>query len=418
MKRNFLYNRLVGAGLVTAVLLTVVAATAVAEPVEGARNRRSGFNMLRSASTWVLRANKVECGLWNAGEVCVDIFGSPTGGGGNWPQGTPNQYIFNSGLQIAGIIPYDSPFTQWAGDTIGAYYFDARGTQPHAEAVTDIYSSLTAADVADWPNGAYVRDPSVYNPALLGRKFISQEDSWTRYWDGPNQLSGRAHPMGILVEQRSLAWNFPSGNEDILYFIYSFTNISASDPSAYSGLDPAVSGEIAAIAADWVAATESKTGVDLPSGGYRMDSLFAAFAMDPDVGVNYDQNGSTGMLPFNMGVAYNGSWDEPNWFYDPVLHGPPFGPFPGFIGVKYLKSPIDPATGLEVGLSMFSNTSNGGPFPDPVGASQLWRYLSGRIDVSQGECGVVRKFGRHVPVQRVVRRGLVRQNLGCDLALH
>ena len=386
MKRKFLFNRLAGAGVITAALLAVVAATAVAEPAEGARrNRSSRFNMLRSASVWVLQGNRVECGLWNAGEVCVDIFNSPTGGGGNWPVGSPNQYIFNSGLQIAGIVPYDSPFADWAGDTVGAFYFDARGTQPHAEAVTDIYSSLTADDVADWPNGAIIRDADVYNPALLGRQSISQEDSWTRYYDGPNQLSGRAHPMGILVEQRSLAWNFPEGNQDIIFFAYEFTNITASDPAAYSGLDASIQSEVAAIAAEWVSRTEARLGIDLPSGGVQFDSVFAAFAMDPDVGINFRQNASTAILPFNMGVAYNGSWDEPSWFYDPSIFRPPFGPFPGFIGVKYLKSPINPATGEEQGLSLFSNTTNSSRFPDPVGVSQLWRYLSGRIDENQGD---------------------------------
>ncbi|MGD8726908.1 MAG: hypothetical protein PVH40_04635 [Gemmatimonadales bacterium] len=386
MKRKFLFNRLAGAGVLTAALMVAVAATAVAEPVEGARrDRRSGFNMLRSASTWVLQGNRVECGLWNAGEVCVDIFNSPTGGGGNWPVGSPNQYIFNSGLQIAGIVPYDSPFADWAGDTVGAYFFDARGTQPHAEAVTEIYSSLTAADVAAWPNGAVVRDADVYNPALLGRNSISQEDSWVRYYDGPNQLSGRAHPMGILVEQRSLAWNFPEGNQDIIFFVYSFTNITATDASAYSTLDPAIQSEVVEIAEEWVSRTEARLGIDIPSGGVEFDSVYAAFAMDPDVGVNYRQNASTAILPFNMGVAYNGSWDEPTWYYDPAIFRPPFGPFPGFVGVKYLRSPINPETGEEQGLALFSNTTNSARFPDPVGVSQLWRYLSGRIDEAQGD---------------------------------
>lgn len=387
MTRYRMFNRVGGAGLIAAVLVTVMAVTALAEPAPGVRkNRRasSGFN-LRAASTWVLRGNRVECGLWNAGEVCVDIFGSPTGGGGNWPAGTPNQYIFNSGLQIAGIIPYDSPFTAWAGDTVGAYFFDARGTQPHAEAVSLIYSSLTPADLADWPNGAYVRDANVYNAELLDRKSVSQEDSWVRYWDGPEQLSGRAHGMGILVEQRSLAWTYPEGNQDILYFAYTFTNISASDRAAYNGLIPEVQDEIYQIALDWVAATEAKTGVDIPSGGYRIDSVFAAFAMDPDVGINFRQNGSTAILPFNMGMAYNGGFDEPTWYYDPAIFKAPFGPFPGFVGVKYLKSPVDPVTQQEVGLSLFSNTSNGQPFPDPVGVSQLWRYLSGRINTALGD---------------------------------
>jgi hypothetical protein len=184
--------------------------------------------------------------------------------------------------------------------------------------------------------------------------------------------------MGILVEQRGLAWNFPSGNQDIIYFIYTFTNITASDPTAYAGLDPAVRGEIADIAAGWVAETESRVGVDIPSQGYRIDSVFAAFAMDPDVGVA-GTNASTAILPFSMGVAYKTDFNEPTWFFPPDINGPPFGPYPGFVGVKYLKSP------QNVGLTLFSNTTNSSQFPDPVGVSQLWRYLSGRITPSEGD---------------------------------
>jgi hypothetical protein len=379
MTRNALFKRVAGASILAAFLALAVASVASAEPDERAkRDRRAGFDLLRASSTWTAQTNKVQCGLDNQGNVCTDVFGSPTGGGGFWPTGSPNQYIFNSGLQIAGVVAQDAGFA-WAGDTVGAFFFDARGTQPQGQQVTLIYSSVNPDDIASWPNGAVVRDADLYNPALLGRDAISQEDTWVRYWDGPSLLSGRSHPMGILVEQRGLAWNFPSGNEDIIYFIYTFTNISASDASAYAALDPAIQSEIAAIGADWVSQTEDRTGIDIPAGGYTIDSLFAAFAMDPDVGTNARVNASTAILPFQMGVAYKTDFSEPTWLFPSDIHGPPFGPFPGFIGVKYLKSPED------VGLTLFSNTTNSARFPDPVGVSQLWRYLSGRITAAEGD---------------------------------
>ncbi|MGD2135094.1 MAG: hypothetical protein PVF27_02995, partial [Gemmatimonadales bacterium] len=395
MKQHTVFNRLAAAGLFAAVLALTVVPAAFAEPApEGRRARNSGFNLLGAGSTWVMRVNRVECGMDNQGNICTDTFGSPTGGGGNWPAGSPDQYIFNSGLQIAGIIAQDAEI--WAGDTVGAYFFDARGTQPQGQQVTLIYSSLNPDDAANWPNGAVIRDADIYNDALLGRDAISQEDTWVRYWDGPGLLSGRAHPMGILVEQRGLAWNFPQGNEDIIYWVFTFTNISASDASAYSGLDPAIQSEVAGLAADWVAETENRLGVDIPAAGYTIDSVFAAFAMDPDVGTNFRVNASTAILPFNMGLAYNTAFDEPTWLYPPDIFFPPFGPYPGFVGVKYLKSPQDPATGQEIGLSLFSNTTNSAQFPDPVGVSQLWRYLSGRINIGLGDpaCDV------NPPIQR------------------
>ena len=382
MNRKSVFTRLAGAGLLAAVVALAVAPAAHAEPDKSATGRRAGFDLLRASSTWTAQVNRVQCGMDNQGNVCTDTFGSPTGGGGFWPGGTPNQYIFNSGLQIAGVVAADAPI--WASDTVGAYFFDARGTQPQGQQVTLIYSSLNADDVAEWPNGAVVRDAEIYAPSLLGRNAISQEDTWVRYYDGPGLLSGRRHPMGIMVEQRGLAWNFPSGNEDIIYFIYKFYNITASDPSAYSSLDPAIRDEIAALGASWVEEVESLQGVDIPSQGYTIEQLYAAFAMDPDVG-NASVNASTAVLPFSMGVAYKTDFDEPTWFYPPEINGPPFGPYPGFVGVKYLKSPVDPNTGEEVGLTLFSNTTNSSQFPDPVGVSQLWRYLSGNITPAEGD---------------------------------
>jgi hypothetical protein len=403
MKRT-LFSRALRTFAALAVAAGFGATALQAEPDVEARRNRRGFNLFAS-STVVLIGNRVQCGLDNQGNTCTDVFGSPTGGGGFWPKNTPNQYIFNGGLQLAGILPGDLPV--WAGDTVGAYIFDARGTQPQGEQLTLIYNSLDAGDVASWPSGAYIRDANVYNPALLGRLAISQQDSWVRYWDGsPALLSGRTHPMGIMIEQRTLAWNFPAGNEDIIYVVYDFVNITASDPAAYEGLrvqceaskalasDPAVQcnidcdaykAEVAAIGAQYQAGIADRLGVNLPDGGYRIDDFYASFSIDPDVG-NAGTNSSTAILPFDMGVAYKSDFNEPTWFYPPDINGAPFGPWPGYVGVKYLKSPIDPATGNQVGLTLFSNTENGATaFPDPVGVSQLWRYLSGNVTAIEGD---------------------------------
>src|SRR5688500_13540018 len=62
-----------------------------------ARKLNSPFN-LSAGPNAVLQGNLVQCGVNNEGDVCTDVFDSPTGGGGFWPTGTTNQYIFNSGL--------------------------------------------------------------------------------------------------------------------------------------------------------------------------------------------------------------------------------------------------------------------------------------------------------------------------------
>jgi hypothetical protein len=396
-----LFNRVarfaVAIAVVAAFCLPATAAAA-ARPEPGARRQRSGFSLFAEVFTLFL-VNKVACGINNLGEVCVDPGNSPIGGGGFWPRGTPDQYIFNSGLQIAGIIPSDAGFS-WAGDTVGAFFMDPRGTQQQGDGVTPVFNSLDPVDAQDWPNGGFVRDTAIYADVLLGRSNVSQQDLWVRSWDGnPNLLSGRTHPMGVLVEMRGMAWNFPTGNEDILYFVYTFYNVTASDPAAYAGLDPAISGEVAAIGAQFQQGVQNTLDVDIPAGGYTISNMFAAFFMDPDV-EDASHNYSTAVLPFSLAAAYKHDWQAPTWVFPPdVFSAPVFAAAPGFVGVKYLKSPVNPANGLEYGLTLFSNTRNAATgFPDPVGVIQMWRYLSGNINPAAGDnpCTVTDPIGSHL----------------------
>lgn len=380
--RSTVWNRSVRAGALFSVAAMVLASAVSARPVPD-RPRSRALNLF-ATSGLLLEANRVACGIDDVGQVCVAFSGSPVGGGGFWPKGTPNQYIFNSGLQLAAVIDPAAGFT-WAGDTAGAWFFDPRGDQASGTPLTPIFNSLDPLDLAAWPTGGIVRDASIYNPVLLGQPRISDGDSWVRYWEGnPTQLGGRAHPMGIMVEQRSLAWGFPAGNEDILYFVFTFYNVSARDASAYAGLDPAIQAEVAAVGAQFQDLNEQKFGIQIPDGGYTLTNLFAAFGMDADVAV-FSHNYSTAFLPFNIGSTYAGDFlPEVGWRFPDAVHGPPFFAGPGFVGVKYLKSPE--IAGVEVGLTMFSNTTNGLPFPDAVGDHLLYRRLSGFLGSADIQC--------------------------------
>ncbi|HMJ58223.1 MAG TPA: T9SS type A sorting domain-containing protein [Gemmatimonadales bacterium] len=394
----------VGLALLSATAVTVVAA----KPGPERPARRRAVNLF-AVTNGVLNVNRVFCGINNLGELCVDPTNSPVVGGGFWPKGTPDQYIFNSGLQLAGMIPAGAgggkPAFPWAGDTVGAYFFDARGTQVQGDAITLVYNSLDVGDAAAWPAGAFVNDTNIYHPILKQRAdsgalhrdgsgiSISQQDLWTRAWDGnPGLLSGRTHPMGILVEERGVAWNYPTGNEDIIYFLFTFYNVTASSCAVYGNLFPhvqdlirrtALQNEICAVGQNFQSRNEAVFNFNIPDGGYAIDSLYSAFSMDPDVG-DAGANYSTAILPFNMGVAYKADFLEPNWSFPPDIFGAPFVSSPGFVGVKYLRSPK--VGGVEVGLSMFSNTRNAATgFPDPVGVIQLYRYLSGKVSPALGD---------------------------------
>src|SRR6266850_168412 len=340
--RSTWFTRAAGSAVLLALLTaTIDVPAAAAKPVQPRRPRASN---LFAAAGLLLNVNRQVCGLANSGQVCVAFAGSPVGGGGFWPKGTPDQYTFQSGIQLAGVIPAILGFG-WSGDTIGAYFVDTRGTQEQGDGLSLIYSSLSSQDVAQWPNGAVIRDTALFSSVLIGRTSASQGDSWVREWEGdPSFLSGRTHPMGIALDQRSLAWNFPTGNEDIIYFIFTFYNITAKASSGkYNNptIDPALQAEIGAVGDQFQLLNEQKfPGLQIPDTGYTITSMYSAFTMDADV-ANFSTNYGTAVLPFNMGLEYAGDFlPDPGWQFPPDIFGSPFYAAPGFIGVKYLRSPV------------------------------------------------------------------------------
>ena len=366
-------------GVMMALGLALAVSTAEATPRPRARrvlNLFSGFLGRQNV-------NRFDCGLNGNGEVCVDPNGSTTVGGGFWPKGTPDQYVFNSGLQLAGIVNPGITGFAWASDTVGAFFFDPKGTTLHGERLSLVWSSIDPSDEANWPRDAYVpNDTSLYNPVLIGLKAASQQDTWTRYWDGnPANNAGRKHPLGVLVDQRGMAWNFPTGNEDIIYYLYTFTNITASDASVYAGRSDADS--LAKLGARFQALNEGAFGVAIPDSGYTIKEMYAAFSMDADVSDAARENYSTAFLPFSMGTAFKRNWYAPSMLFPGTIFSAPFVAAPGIVGVKYLKSPV--VNGQEVGLTMFSNTINGGQFDDAQNTTQLWRYLSAKLNPSAGD---------------------------------
>jgi len=393
--RTVLLAALCSLGLAV-VAPTASAAVAPAKPKPGVPGKR-GFRLF-ARTLGAMTVNRVLCGLNSDGEVCVDSTNSSTIGGGFWPKGTADQYVFNSGLQIAGIIGSDAN-PEWVGDTTGAFFFDPKGTTQHGEQVEPIYNTSGADDfafisdpaatdpvaiAARVPNGDATAD--LYNPLLRGRTAASQGDVWWLSWDGnPSLNAGRPHPLGILVEQRGLGWNFPVGNEDILYFVYTFYNVTASDPAVYTaaGARPGISDILAQQGQIFQQRNEAAFGISIPDGGYTINNLFAAFSMDADV-AEATVNFSSVNVPFALGYVYAHDFSPSSgWTFDPSIFSPPFFPGSGFVGVKYLKSPI--VNGAEVGLTLFSNTINGGAFDDAQNTTQLYRYLSNNISAAAGD---------------------------------
>lgn len=380
------------ASLLALALAAALPSSASAKPEPGAKKKASRGFRLFASPLGAITINRVYCGLNSDGEVCVDSSNSSTIGGGYWPKGTADQYIFNTGLQLAGVVGTDGG--PWAGDTTGAFFFDPKGTTQHGTQVQPIYNTTNSADVANLPDAGLVplgdATADLFNPLLTGtpsdrKTKVSQGDVWWMTWDGDPALNaGRKHPLGIVVETRGMGWNFPTGNEDIIYFIYTFYNVTTTNPADYVNIRPEMQSILLDKAAEFQAKNNATFNVTLPADGYTIDDLYAAFATDMDVaqaGVNY----SSVNLPFALGYTYvQNMAGEVSWTFDPNVFAAPFMPGAGFAGVKYLKSPTGPGE-----IQLFSNTVNGSPFSgafnDPQNAIQLWRYLSGNISVPAGD---------------------------------
>ena len=345
-----------------------------------------GFHLM-ARSIAVLSVNQVSCGLSSLGQICVDSTGSGSAGGGFWPKGTRDQYVFNSGLQAAGIIGGLRSENIWAGDTTGAFFINFSGGG-NGEQVQPIYNSLNPNDVANWPAAAYVpAEPNeadnLFHPNLRGRLAASEQDVWWLTWDGnPDLDNNRSHPLGLLLEHRGMAWNTPSGNEDVLYFVYTLYNISSTRVADYVGVRPAMREILLERARAFQLANNAKFGITLPPTGYSITNLYVAFAADMDVG-NAGENYSSANIPFALGYTYSHRFDQPDgWSFDPGIFGSPFFAGTGFAGVKYLRSPRD-SLGREAGLTIFG-AFRGGP-GDPTSSAQLYRYLTGTPVAALGD---------------------------------
>ena len=386
---------LAAGGLLALALAALIPATAMAKPEPGARPR--GFRLF-ARTLGAMTVNRVYLGLSSSkGNIGVDSTNSSTIGGGFWPKGTGNQFVFNSGLQIAGKV--SNPGGAWDNEVSGAFFFDPKGTTEHGDGVEPIYNFQNPADAGAWPDAARVpveinEADNFYNPVLRGIISASQGDVWFVTWDGnPSLLAGRPHPLGVAVESRGLGWNYPTGNEDIVYFTFTFYNVTASDPGAYSAVRPAIRPLMQQLGAEFVSSNNAKFRISLPAGGYAIDSLFSAFAADMDVsaaGSNY----CSVNIPFALGFCYEHTFTfDPSTgeqYDNPTIWGPPFFGGPGFVGVKYLRSP----TGAGE-IQLFSNTINSATgFRDPANVFQLFRYLSGTLDPAQGDqaCNVAGGF--------------------------
>ena len=197
------------------------------------------------------------------------------------------------------------------------------------------------------------------------------------------------------MEQRTLAFDRP-GLTDVIFFVYRIVNITAHDPARYQGLaaagyGPSDMAEIASLGATFHDQMDAQYSIQIPDSGYALDSLYVAFAQDPDVG-NASLNYSNFNLVFGTSLAWKSDFREPTWQFPIDVFQPPFAQAPGFLAEAFLRAPVTSPSGPIV---IGSNTTGGAPFPDAVGGSALWRRLSGNILPTDGTCSVANPTVRH-----------------------
>jgi len=356
--------------MLLAGLVALTPDAVLARPKPGTQR---GFRLFARAFG-ALTINRVYCGISSIGDICADSLSSGITGGGFWPKGTADQYLYNSYLQYAGVIGADGG--AWAGDTTGG----AGGQE-----VKPVYNYSDPEDADHWPEAAFVPSGDatehLFDPLLRGRPSASLGDVWSLAWNGDPQASGGSHPLGVLLETRGMGWNIPAGNEDIVYLIFTIYNVTASDCSVYAALRQSIRDILCERGAKFRQLNEAKFGIALPPGGYTIQDMYTGLYVDPDI-AHYALNYASVNVPLSLGFAYDNTfYPETGWTFDPVIFGAPFFPAAGFVGVKYLSSPVD-SLGQPLGLTLFSTYPIGS---DPGNSEQLYRYLSGQVDPAAGD---------------------------------
>ena len=195
-------------------VLSLLAAPAAAKPSDSVRRRALNLFAVTNA---ILEVNSVFCAIYNIGELCANRR-TRCSAAVSGPKARPTVHLqlrpaAGRGHSEQPASPGARPIP-WARSS-STPAAPAGGRSHHA-----VYNSARRAGCRGVAQRRRRPRSGAVSPVLLGQDNVSQQDLWIRAWDGnPAFLSGRTHPMGILVEERGLAWNYPTGNEDIIYFL-------------------------------------------------------------------------------------------------------------------------------------------------------------------------------------------------------
>jgi hypothetical protein len=218
-------------------------------------------------------------------------------GGGRWPRGTNEGYIFGAGIWVGGKVDSAKRVAVGYNPTNIQTEF-VPGAPPNEPGYTDptkiVYISTDYPDASlpPWPRGYDSKGMPIT---------VSPMDSWSQCNDlDPTKQFESGQPLGVLLTTETFSWSSSFRDvQDIAFIRYTVKNINA----------------------------EGKAWTD----------AYLGFAMDADIGD--PTNDLTGCFKdLNIGFTYS----SPNLTaLEKTLAHPP-----GYVGIKYLQGPAkDPVTG-------------------------------------------------------------------------
>ncbi len=219
-------------------------------------------------------------------------------GGGRWPRGTNEGYIFGAGIWVGARIDSSKRVAVGYNPTNIQTEF-VPGALPNEPGYSDpteivyISTDYPSAQLPAWPRGYDAEGRPIA---------VSQMDSWSQCNDtDPTRQFENGKPLGVLLTTETFSWSSSFRDvQDIAFIRYTVKNINP----------------------------EGKTWTD----------AYLGFAMDADIGD--PTNDLTGCFKdLNIGFTYSSA--NLTSLEKSLAHPP------GYVGIKYLEGPAkDPVTGF------------------------------------------------------------------------
>ena len=278
----------------------------------------------------LINVNNVLTLITNNGSIGND---PRTGNGfGFFPGNSPNNYIFNIGLWVGGIVNGTKSTI-----TFGTDFRSGDESEPGRAAALgggaeEVLCSDNAADLARWY-------PEFADAAGVPIVF-SQKDCVTIYNDAGQGFAEVDEPIGLQVNQRTLAFTFGALSQ-VVFTIWDVVNYGTNT----------------------VDSTYIAVAADMDIGATFLDDRCSAVPAVPP-GAN---NGGSDTVQTNLGICWDSDFFESSFDPNP----------PGFVGITFFQGPISGADTL--GLTSFTLTTNqaGRPAQDPTSDLEQWQVMAG-----------------------------------------